>query len=80
MRTLTLFSTSACHLCEQAEALILPELARAQQQLVCKDISESDQLMQRYALSIPVLRRDDTAAELNWPFTASEIQAFLRNS
>lgn len=76
MRILTLFNTSACHLCEQAEALILPELA--QEKLVRKDISESDLLLQRYALTIPVLHRDDTGAELNWPFTRGEIQAFLR--
>lgn len=78
MRILTLFNTSACHLCEQAEALILPELAHAQEKLVRKDISESDQLMQRYSLTIPVLHRDDTGAELNWPFSSGDIKQFLR--
>ncbi len=78
MRTLTLFNTSACHLCEQAEALILPELAHAQEQLVREDISESDRLMQRYALTIPVLHRDDTDAELNWPFSSGDVQQFLK--
>ncbi len=77
MRTLTLFNTSACHLCEQAEALIVPELARTQEFLLRKDISESDQLMQRYALTIPVLHRDDTDTELNWPFTRSDLRQFL---
>ncbi len=77
MRTLILFNTSACHLCEQAEALVLPELERTRESLLRKDISESDQLLQRYGLTIPVLHRDDTKAELNWPFTRSDIQRFL---
>lgn len=77
MRTLTLFHTSACHLCEQAEALILAELATAGEALVRKDISESDQLMQHYSLTIPVLQRDDTGAELNWPFSRDDIREFL---
>ncbi|MGI9286649.1 MAG: glutaredoxin family protein [Pseudomonadales bacterium] len=79
MRTLTLFNTSACHLCELAEAVILPELALTQETLVLKDISECDQLMQHYALTIPVFHRDDTDTELNWPFTRSDIQEFLRS-
>lgn len=78
MRSLTLFNTSACHLCEQAEALILPELASVHEALLRKDISESDQLMQRYALTIPVLHRDDTGAELNWPFCSDDIRQFLK--
>ncbi len=77
MRILTLFNTSACHLCEQAEALILPELARTHESLQREDISESEQLLQRYALTIPVLHRNDTDAELNWPFTRGDIQQFL---
>lgn len=79
MRTLTLFNTSACHLCEQAEALILPELALTQEPLVRQDISESEPLMQRYALTIPVLHRDDTDVELNWPFNRRDVEDFLQS-
>ena len=73
---LTLFSTSACHLCELAEALLMPWVARGW--VVCvEDISESDELFHRYGLLIPMLRRHDTGAELRWPFDAEGLAAFL---
>ena len=75
---LTLFGTSGCHLCEQAEWLLLP-LAQAQGwQLQLCDIAEqadSEDLISRYGSRIPVLRLDD--AELDWPFEASTVQAWL---
>jgi hypothetical protein len=40
------------------------------------DISVSDELFERYGLLIPVLQHPD-GRELNWPFTAPQIQAFL---
>lgn len=69
---LTLFGTSACHLCELAEGL----LVQADVQFSVVDISESDALFERYGVTIPVLRRDD-GAELNWPFDAMTLAAFL---
>lgn len=42
------------------------------------DISEREVWMDDYALRIPVLRRLDTGAELNWPFEDEQIVAFLR--
>ena len=30
----------------------------------------------RYGARIPVLRREDSAAELDWPFTAADVRAF----
>ena len=42
------------------------------------DIAESDPLFERYSLSIPVLRRCDTGAEMSWPFEAEQVVAFLR--
>lgn len=69
---LTLFGTSACHLCELAEAL----LQQRGEQFEIIDISESDELFERYGLTIPVLRRND-GAELNWPFDDEELAGFL---
>ena len=42
------------------------------------DISESDELFARYGLTIPVLASPD-GRELCWPFTASQLQQFLRS-
>ena len=72
-----LYGTSACHLCELAESLLL---SRAEEgkcpQFVKVDIAESDELFERYGVRIPVLRNPD-GSELNWPFTAQELRLFL---
>jgi hypothetical protein len=73
---LVLYSTSACHLCEQALALIQPLLGDTVQ-LRELDISGSQELFQRYGTTIPVLRAPSTGRELNWPFTAAEVLRLL---
>ena len=77
-RTLILYSTGACHLCEQALALIEP-LLQSGDQLEEVDISASDELFERYGLTIPVLRKEPGGAELNWPFGDAELGAFLED-
>lgn len=69
---LTLYGTSACHLCEIAQAML--EHSGASFELV--DISESDSLFERYGVTIPVLKRGDDA-QLNWPFGEEELVVFL---
>ena len=73
---LLLYGTSACHLCELALQLVTAEVAQdwALQQV---DIAASDALFERYALTIPVLRREDTGAELHWPFDRDALGEFL---
>ncbi len=77
MRLYRLYGTSACHLCEQAEALVVMALRNG---ATCSvediDISESDALMARYGERIPVLAHPD-GRELSWPFSASEVAQFL---
>jgi hypothetical protein len=43
------------------------------------DISEDERLLDTYSLRIPVLQRQDTKAELNWPFSAVDINKFLND-
>ncbi len=69
---LTLYGTTACHLCELAASL----LAAADVPFEEVDISESDALFERYGLTIPVLRRPD-GQELNWPFDEEALARFL---
>jgi Glutaredoxin-like domain (DUF836) len=73
---LYLYSTSHCHLCETAHALIL-RLPNALT-LNIVEISDDEQLLARYGLKIPVLQRQDTLAELNWPFNEADIVAFIK--
>jgi hypothetical protein len=74
---LVLYGTSACHLCEQALAL-LRSLPLSGWTLDEVDISQSDTLFERYGLTIPVLCREDTGAELNWPFDGRDVTRLLR--
>lgn len=71
-----LLGTLGCHLCEYAEAELMPFVENG---LLVEllDIAEQPGLLERYALVIPVLRRADTGAELHWPFDAQQVAAFL---
>ncbi len=40
-----------------------------------RDIARDPELMARYGLRIPVLRRAGTARELDWPFGPADIRA-----
>lgn len=72
-----LFGTLGCHLCEVAEALLMPFVEHG---LLVEliDIGDSEAQVQTYGLRIPVLRRCDNGAELNWPFDADQVASFLR--
>ena len=76
----TLFGTSACHLCEVAEQMLL-SLCEANPGVAFQkvDISDSDALFERYGVRIPVLR-DDRGGELGWPFTAAQLETFVRGA
>jgi hypothetical protein len=43
------------------------------------DIAEDEALLDKYSLRIPVLQRQDTQDELNWPFSAMDISEFLKD-
>ncbi len=72
---LSLYSTSHCHLCELAYALAMkvPDIS-----VIVIDIAEDELLLAKYGVRIPVLQRQDTEMELNWPFTESDIHQLLK--
>ena len=72
-----LFGTLGCHLCEIAEAEIMP-LVEHGLLVELVDITDPEDLTDVYGLRIPVLRRMDTGAELDWPFDTEQVVAFLR--
>ncbi|EIK61319.1 MULTISPECIES: glutaredoxin family protein [Pseudomonas] len=72
-----LFGTLGCHLCEIAEAEIMP-LVEHGLLVELVDITDPQDLTDVYGLRIPVLRRMDTGAELDWPFDTDQVVAFLR--
>ena len=72
-----LFGTLGCHLCEIAEAEVMP-LVEHGLLVELVDIADPEDLTDIYGLRIPVLRRTDTGAELDWPFDTDQVVAFLR--
>ena len=72
MHRLTLYTTSGCHLCEHAEA-ILDEQGHTYQ---TADIADDMELIERYGVRIPVVR-DAAGRELGWPFDGTQLRQFL---
>lgn len=73
--TLILYTTSGCHLCEQAKDIIWPLIGSTQWQLLEVDIAETDELVERYGLRIPVVATQK--AELGWPFDGAQLARLL---
>lgn len=74
---LVFFTTSHCELCEQAEAILVNTPLPYPIPVEAIDIASSEALVERYGTRIPVLRREDTGAELGWPFSRDDLLAFL---
>lgn len=75
--SVTLYGTSACHLCEVAQDLLRATLSPEFFEINLVDIADNDSLIERYGVRIPVLRRDVDGSELNWPFDVEALIAFL---
>ena len=75
IQQLYLFSTSHCHLCELAYSLAMkiPDIS-----VIVIDIADDELLLEKFGIRIPVLQRQDTQAELNWPFTEADIHQLAR--
>lgn len=71
-----LLGTLGCHLCEVAEAILMP-LVEHGLLVELVDIVDDPADVERYGLLIPVLRRCDSGAELLWPFDTEQVVAFL---
>lgn len=77
---LILYSTSHCHLCEQAEALLLKLALEHELNWETIEIFDNASLYELYEIKIPVLKRLDTALEIFWPFNEDDIKALLCNT
>lgn len=74
-----LYSTSSCHLCEQAEALLAALPLEQSVAVDVVDISDDDALLVRYGSRIPVLVSPH-GDELSWPFDAIAASEFIREN
>ncbi|MDR3389551.1 MAG: glutaredoxin family protein [Rudaea sp.] len=72
---LILYQRDDCHLCD----LALDVLARARvPDFDSVFIDGHSGLETRYGERVPVLREDESARELNWPFDAEAVHLFLQ--
>lgn len=81
MKSIKLYTTSGCHLCEQAHALLNPYVDMGNLTLDLIEISTSEDLIAQYGVRIPVLSGTNNAgkiSELAWPFDASELASWLQ--
>ena len=72
-----LLGTLGCHLCEVAEGVLMPLVDENCWLVELVDIASSEETVEAYGLRIPVLRRVDTGAELDWPFDIDQVVHFL---
>jgi hypothetical protein len=74
MPDLILYQRDYCHLCDLALA-VLAEARAPDFDSVWVD--DSDALEQLYGTRVPVLRDGRDGRELDWPFDAAAVRAFL---
>lgn len=72
-----LYTTSNCHLCEQAEQLL--KSIKEVQHITLIEIAVNDDLIELYGTRIPVLQRTDNLTELSWPFNSEDVRKFIKN-
>lgn len=77
MARLLLYTSVGCHLCEQAEAVIEPWLQPYGLQLAAVEIADSDELVERYGIRIPVVRLEGVERDLGWPFDTAALRRYL---
>ena len=83
-KTLYLYTTLGCHLCEQALAIVQPILTEvafikdeAGITLELVEISEQEALVAKYGIRIPVIRLSDKDEDLGWPFDVGAVKHYL---
>ena len=69
---LSLYGTTGCHLCDEAEALLKKATTARAIEWRYVDIALDEVLVEKYGTRIPVLMAED-GRELGWPFSLLDI-------
>lgn len=79
MIQIQLYSTTGCHLCEQAVEVVASAFLHLGLvgEIEEVDIAESDELIDAYGTRIPVVRIGSSTEELQWPFTQEDVCRIL---
>lgn len=75
--TLILYTTSGCHLCEEAAAMLKYLQSQMPFQLEPVDIATDEALVESYGIRIPVVKLKSSEAEIGWPFSLEDLTALL---
>ncbi len=76
MPQLILFTTLACHLCEEAKTILSAVNDTGSFKWTEVDIITDDNLVELYCARIPVVK-NEAGAELDWPFDETALVNFL---
>ncbi len=71
-----LYSTLGCHLCDQALAIVRPQLS-SYSDIQVVDIADNEALFDLYGVRIPVVKHEGSGREIGWPFSESEFSEWL---
>jgi len=76
--TFNLYSTDGCHLCEQALALI----SSVNPNIIVNvlDIMDDPTWLEAFQIRIPVFEHIPSNKQLDWPFDAEQLSAFLTDN
>jgi len=77
MIDLEFYTTAGCHLCEQAIVLCEQYILSGAITVHSVDIADSEHLVEKYGVRIPVIKRMDNNNELGWPFDEVGLAKFL---
>ena len=74
---LRFYTTSGCHLCDQALDVISSSLKRIPYELEMIEIADSDALIEALGTKIPVLENPGISSQLCWPFGVKEVRKLV---
>ena len=74
---LILYTTLGCSLCEKAKVEIWPQLSHFDLRLREVDIADDPQLLERFAVRIPLVGLGNPDDVCGWPFDSSQLAEWL---
>jgi glutaredoxin len=77
--TVTLYTRAGCHLCEEAERVLLAERAATPFRLQLVDVDDNPELRRRYGVRVPVVAVDGEEL-FEYQVPADLLRARLRRS
>lgn len=77
MSAIRFYTTSGCHLCDEARALLEPVARRRGLAVECIDIMDDPAAEAAYATAIPVIECPPRSEPLRWPFDTAALYRYL---